>query len=299
MTLRFRAFSWGAIEAVGVDGPAWLAGIVTCDVPASSAEGARWGLLLSKQGKVQAELVLLRPDSSTLQIAVRGGDARAVFEALDHHLVMEDVDLGAVRPVSWAILLGVSAADLPRLAAASLQVCSFPAPFGSETTALVRSEAEPAEFARSLARVASELSDPEWDEVRVELGLPTFGVDYDALDNPHQASLERRAVSWKKGCYLGQEVVFMQDARGKVKRRLVKLSWEPNRTIGPGAVVTTAAGDEVGRVTTVGLGQALARVNAPHFDAGTSLLLGDLPVAVASLDAGLFGRAGAADTVPR
>jgi folate-binding protein YgfZ len=299
MTVRFRAFSWGAIDAVGPDGPGWLSGIVTCDVPASSVGGARWGLLLSKQGKVQAELVLTRPDSSTLQIAVRGGDADQVSTALEHHLVMEDVELGPVRSVSWAVLLGVSSDDLPRLAAASIEVCAFPAPFGSETTALVRSDSEPAQLVQALAQVASELSAQEWDDARVDLGLPTFGVDYDALDNPHQASLERRAVSWQKGCYLGQEVVFMQDARGKVKRRLVKLSWAPGGVTLPGAVVKTAAGEEVGRVTTVGVGQGLARVNAPHFELGTALLVDELPVVVAALDSGLFGRAGAADRVPK
>ena len=67
------------------------------------------------------------------------------------------------------------------------------------------------------------LADDDWPRVRVTHGVGLFGTDYGPSDNPHEAALERRAIAWNKGCYLGQEAVFMQDARGKVKRRLVVL----------------------------------------------------------------------------
>lgn len=299
MTMRFRAFSWDAIDAVGVDAPSWLAGIVTCDLPAKKTDGARWGLLLTKQGKVQAELLLTRESEAALAIAVRGGDAQVVRDVLEHHLVMEDVELGPVRPVAHAILLGVVAAHLPALAARGLELCSFPAPFGDESSALVRWAGDLPGLVFALSEVGVELSARAWDEARVELGLPTFGEDYDLADNPHQASLERRAVSWQKGCYLGQEVVFMQDARGKVKRRLARLGWSREAQLVPGARVTTLAGEDVGQLTTVGVGQGLARLNAPHFEDGTSLLVGQQLVVVAALDAGHFGRAGPAGRVQK
>jgi tRNA-modifying protein YgfZ len=210
---------------------------------------------------------------------------------------MEDVELGPVRPVSYAILLGVAADRLPALAASGVELCSFPAPFGGPTSALVRGAGDVQGLTRALSEVGVELSAQAWDAARVELGLPTFGEDYDLGDNPHQASLERRAVSWQKGCYLGQEVVFMQDARGKVKRRLVRLSWASKVPLVSGARVTTAEGVDVGQVTTVGAGQALARLNAPHFEEGTSLMVGQEQVVVAALDAQPFGGAGATGRV--
>jgi tRNA-modifying protein YgfZ len=304
MTIGFRAHSWDGIEAVGSEAASWLGGIVTGEVPGALDGGATWSLLLSKQGKIQGELVLTRPSEVSVAINVRGGDAAAVRAALDHYLVMEDVELGDVKRASWAILVSAELdfvrqclVDRPRLSALA-------APFGVANTVLVRSELGSSDSGQAgsdqedlraiLAEFADELSPSAWDDARVGLGLPEFGIDYDAADNPHQASLERRAVSWKKGCYLGQEVVFMQDARGKVKRRLVRLVPGESARLAPGDVVTTAEGEEVGRLTTVGVGRALARINAPHFEAGR-LSVGGVPVAIEALDLGLFGRVEPAD----
>jgi folate-binding protein YgfZ len=88
-------------------------------------------------------------------------------------------------------------------------------------------------------------------------------VDFGERDNPHEASLDRIAVSWSKGCYLGQEVVCMQDMRGKVKRRLVALD-------GSGALlggvkpteVLTADGSVAGHVSSVHPGPTGARLLA-------------------------------------
>jgi len=294
MTLGFRALSWDAIDAAGSEAASWLGGIVTGDVPGAVDGGASWSLLLSKQGKIQGELVLTRPSELSVSINVRGGDAAGVRAALDHYLVMEDVELGEVKQATWAILV---AADLEfvrsRLAERAGLSVSL-APFGGTSTVLVRSELEVTELRAVLAEFADDLSPGAWDDARVGLGLPEFGIDYDVGDNPHQASLERRAVSWKKGCYLGQEVVFMQDARGKVKRRLVRVVGASPAELEPGARVTTAQGEEVGRLTTVGAGRALARIDAPHFEAG-GLLVAGIPVAVEALDVGHFGRVGPAD----
>lgn len=290
MTFGFRAFSWNAIDASGRDASTWLGGIVTCDLPARSADGARWGLLLSKQGKIQAELVVTSVGADGLSMAVRGGDASNLRNVLDHHLVMEDVELGPVRAQPWGILVGTTDADVGRLSEAGLDVCSAPAPFGVAGSALVRSQGTYEELVLALSALGVELAEGAWDDARVTMGLPAFGVDYDDSDNPHQASLERRAVSWQKGCYLGQEVVFMQDARGKVKRRLVRLSSAEQGPLTVGASVTSLGGEEVGTITTAGQGQALARVHAPHFEPGSSLLVGALPVTSQALDAGLFGR---------
>jgi folate-binding protein YgfZ len=46
--------------------------------------------------------------------------------------------------------------------------------------------------------------------------VPRFGVDFDDTTYPQEASLEKTAVSFDKGCYLGQEVVCMLEMRGHV-----------------------------------------------------------------------------------
>ncbi len=54
--------------------------------------------------------------------------------------------------------------------------------------------------------------------------MPRFGVDFDDQTLPQEASLERLAVSFNKGCYLGQETVFMLEKRGHAKKRLMRLA---------------------------------------------------------------------------
>ena len=94
-------------------------------------------------------------------------------------------------------------------------------------------------------------------------GLGVFGVDFGERDNPHEASLDRIAVSWTKGCYLGQEVVCMQDMRGKVKRRLVALEGSA-ALLGSAATqeVLAADGSVVGHVSSVHPSASGARVLA-------------------------------------
>lgn len=95
------------------------------------------------------------------------------------------------------------------------------------------------------------LGEQDWLRLRLERGVPELGTDFDGQDRPHEAALERRAVSWTKGCYLGQEVVCMQDMRGKVKRsvRALAVQAPEDAPIGPGAVIVNASGEDVGNVT--------------------------------------------------
>jgi hypothetical protein len=101
--------------------------------------------------------------------------------------------------------------------------------------------------------------------------------------------MERRAVSWTKGCYLGQEAVCMQDMRGKVKRRLVTLAAEGAEPGVGTAVHDEPNGKAVGEVTSVardpttGGWVAIARVGADFSARGTRLsLLDDFAVVVES-----------------
>jgi len=63
-------------------------------------------------------------------------------------------------------------------------------------------------------------------ELRVEAGRPEFGVDMDADTIPLEAGIEHRAISFTKGCYVGQEVIIrvLHRGHGRVARRLVGLN---------------------------------------------------------------------------
>ena len=71
--------------------------------------------------------------------------------------------------------------------------------------------------------------------------MPRFGVDFDDKTYPQEAQLEKVAVSFDKGCYLGQEVVCMLEMRGHVKRKLVPVVLDDGR-----AASARGAGDRRG-----------------------------------------------------
>jgi folate-binding protein YgfZ len=59
-----------------------------------------------------------------------------------------------------------------------------------------------------------------WEQSRIENFWPWFAVDFDDKNLPQELDIDARAISFKKGCYLGQETVARLDALGQVQKRL-------------------------------------------------------------------------------
>lgn len=120
-----------------------------------------------------------------------------------------------------------------------------------------------------------------WEALRLERAVPAFGVDFDDKTYPQEAALEKRAVSFEKGCYLGQEVVCMLELRGHVKRKLASFVVDGTVPIERGAPVTDRDGAEIGKVTsaaespTLSKTVGLAMVKLAQAAVGTELRIGN------------------------
>jgi len=275
----------GTLRVTGPEARTWLNGLVTCDVlPVTEGRGA-FGLALNKQGKIQSEVEIVgMPDG--LLLGVSPGVDRKLAEMLDKFLVMEDAELTvATETYAWADFHGTAAATLAEAAARITGGHAAVIPFtleGGATLVFERSAQLELERFIDHTPALSLASETDWEAFRIEHELGRFGVDFGENDNPHEAALDRRAVSWNKGCYLGQEVVCMQDMRGKLKRRLVALALDSVDAPAAGSPVTTATGEgePVGEVTSAvvspatGKVVALARVRGPYFDRKAALALG-------------------------
>lgn len=254
----------------GPDRKGWLDGLVTCQVTGVSPGAAAYGLLLTKQGKIVSD-VFLADDDSLLYIGLPPGQGAAVRELLERYLVMEDAELSAPEPApAWYVVTGA----LPEPAA--------PMARGALTLGSLKCSLE---VGAALGQGVAQ-SSALW-ALLAEHGLGSFGVDFDQRDNPHEASLDRVAVSWTKGCYLGQEVVCMQDMRGKVKRRLVALAGgsELLSQLGRAGEVTEVLGPD---------GASVGHVTSAHAaSSGETRLLASLAGAVLESQSALtvLGRA--------
>jgi len=107
------------------------------------------------------------------------------------------------------------------------------------------------------ARGAQAISEQAAECVRIERGRPRYGVDIDQSTIPQEAGLNERAVSFTKGCYVGQEPVARMHYKGHPNRHLRGLRL--TRPSAPGAMLATG-GKEVGRVTSSALSPALGAI---------------------------------------
>jgi hypothetical protein len=121
-------------------------------------------------------------------------------------------------------------------------------------------------------------SDADWDELRIRRSLPRFGVDFGDKNYPQEASLEKIAVSFQKGCYLGQEVVCRLEMRGHVIKKIgpIRVQGDPPAA---GAEVRSVEGKVLGSISSTAHGDdhgalALAMVRLDFTEPGTKLDVG-------------------------
>ncbi|WP_433928377.1 folate-binding protein YgfZ [Sorangium cellulosum] len=254
----------GTLIVTGSDRQSWLNGLVTCDLApqkplpagakAAPPAGGAYGLNVVKTGKIFAEVWIVVAADRIYVGALRDRIER-LRESFERYLIMEDAELqDASDEHAWVFAHGPRAADLAaagRAAGAEAAIVDWTGLGGALLVA-----PRPAEGAVVAALLASADAGPvqpttaaAWEVLRVENNVPRFGVDFDEQNFPQEASLEERAVSFNKGCYLGQETVFMLQMRGHAKKRLVQLAVEGEGEVPAGAEIALPDGAAVGEVT--------------------------------------------------
>jgi hypothetical protein len=290
-----RAPELGAIVVTGKDRTSWLNGLLTCDLaPLREGQGA-YGLSVLKSGKILTEVRVVLAPSRVVLGALRDR-IPSLLSHLDKYLIMEDAEArDASGEIGWILAHGphahqfidtareagaeAAAMDMTGLGGAAIAV---PIPEGNTDAVFA---VERALLARAGAHGAV-VSPESWESLRVEIGLPVFRTDYDEQNYPQEASLERLAVSFQKGCYLGQEAVFMLQMRGHVKKRLVPIRVEGTADVLPGTEIALSDGTPVGSITSRAPGPegtdtvALGYVKYKHASSGTALSIEGRPARV-------------------
>jgi folate-binding protein YgfZ len=127
--------------------------------------------------------------------------------------------------------------------------------------------------------------------LRIEAGRPRFGVDLDDTNIVTEGLDD--AVSYTKGCYVGQEIIARIKYRGHVAKKLSGIAFEQTVKVAAGATIKSADGKDIGRITSVtdsprlGRTIALAFLKYDYLATGTKLQIvagdGELPAQVAEL----------------
>ena len=100
-----------------------------------------------------------------------------------------------------------------------------------------------------------------WETLRIEGGVARYGIDIDETNVVTETNLDD-AVSFSKGCYIGQEIIARIKYRGHVAKKLTGLRLDAEVTLERGAKVLSGDDKEIGRVTSATFSPSLGRTIA-------------------------------------
>jgi folate-binding protein YgfZ len=247
------------LRVTGDDRLTWLQGQLTQDVLSLRPGGSAYGLLLHPTGKILADLdVLCRETDLVLVCPHEAMDE--VSAQLERYVMMEDVEL-AQLPGEVIALQGPGATALrgvimdARGADAVFEVDRL-----GHGGLLVLESAHGDEGTGAALLPCVVEAGGDWVSVeaillaRLRAGRPAFGADFGPSVLPQVAGLTRRAVSFTKGCYRGQEPVVMLEHRGSPPKRLVRLEIEAAAALPAGTSLCGADGAPLGAITSAARG---------------------------------------------
>jgi folate-binding protein YgfZ len=264
-TIRHCVQIFDRFSVTGRDAASFLQGMLTNDIVGLAVGSGCYAFQLDPSGHVLADLTVIRtPDA--VEILVESGVGMDVSERLAQYLIMERCRIspvavgcpvatlwgeGAVSAVESLAGSGWNAsqeADHASVAefAPSNRVVRLPIALG----AAFRWWLDSSDLDGALGRLSDlgscQVSDAEFIDWRIACGIPVFGVDFSTSTLAMETGQNDRAIHFRKGCYIGQEIVARIDARGRVRRTMARLELAG---VGEEDAVLLREGKEVGRVT--------------------------------------------------
>mgnify|MGYP006298503671 CR=1 FL=1 len=259
------------IGVTGADAEQLLHNVLTCDITTLPEGVARPGALLTPQGKVMFDFLVGR-DGEGFVIDIDAAQADAFLKRMMLYRLRSKVEFDKrdqmVVAASWNGDSAASQSDSTphlrdeRFAAATVTRAHLPA--GAEI-------GETAPLA-------------QWHRLRIDNGVPESGSDFELGDAfGHDISLDQNGgLDFKKGCYVGQEVVSRMQHRGTARRRVVIATGE-GPLPAPGTEIS-AGGKPAGTLGTVVGDRGLAIVRLDRVsnatDKGEPVVAGELPVSL-------------------
>lgn len=250
------------IRIAGADAEHFLQNLVTTDIEAIGLNEAWPGALLTPQGKILFDFLVWR-DGNAFLIETTAALQEALIRRLSMYKLRAAVEISAVDlpgiTVSWGE--DAAAGDIRdmRFATAGVTLLRRPGQHGDGPAAA-------------------------YHALRILNGIVESGLDFELQDAfPHDVLMDlNRGVSFKKGCYVGQEVVSRMQHRGTARRRVAMVSAE--QPLPETGTVITAGGKPLGQLGTVAGNRGLAIVRTDRVGdalaANTDILAGDAAVSV-------------------
>lgn len=258
VTLSGRAF----LRISGADAETFLQSLITTNLPDLATGEIRPGALLTPQGKILFDFLIYRDGDGAFLIETTDAQRDALLKRLTMYKLRAAVDLATVEGDTVAIAWDAPEAGAPqdgRFAKAGLLLSRRPGTGGEDDPTL-------------------------YDALRIGSGLVEAGQDYALGDAfPHDVLLDLTGgLSFRQGCYVGQEVVSRMQHRGTARRRPVIVTGEAD--LPATGTELLAGGKPIGTLGSVSgtRGLAIVRIDraADAMHGGTPITADGMPVTV-------------------
>jgi folate-binding protein YgfZ len=229
-----RRLDRGVLAVTGADRATWLQGLLTNDVESLTDGQSTYAAYLTPQGRMITDMnVVARGDR--LLLDVPAPLAAALRDKLDGLICSEDVQVADESAHLWVWTVISEGALVDAI-----------------------DETLPAEYGHLPA-----IDIDTFEVIRIERGVPRFLADMNEDTIPLEAGIEDRAISFTKGCYVGQEIIVRVTHRGggRVAKKLVRWIADSSAQVVPLPESKIMAADrEIGRVTSAAFSPGMNRV---------------------------------------
>lgn len=289
----------GRIRVSGSEATMFLNGLITNDV--KSLAQNRWmpAVFPTVQGRLIGAVRVIRGNEPAFLIDTETASHDAVLKTISKFTLAGDFKVADVTTETALLTLqgrgaaeilqkvfeqGVS--DLPENGVVETEWQGVPVTIfrathtGEDGYDIVIDSSRKAEFQQALETAGAQpIGEDTFEILRVEAGIARFGQDIDETNVVPETNLDD-AVSYTKGCYVGQEIIVRIKHRGHPAKKLTGLRFETDQQIEPGAVIRSKENQEIGHVTSAVISPRLGSIGLgyvryEHVGEGTHVVVGD------------------------
>lgn len=244
---------FGMLAVSGEDRAKFLQNFCTNDIKKMQPGDVCEAFFCNVKGRILAlGIILCQPE----QFLILTDASRTEFlhQHLDRYVITEDVTLAISKDVEALLVVGKNEEWVKQLPdTAGLAV--FPWNNGFRPTCwLIGAVDSLVEAVKKCVDEGAIIAGHHAGEIiRISAGYPKYNIDISDENLAQEANRTEQAISFVKGCYLGQEPIARLDAMGHVNRQLERLTYEAETPLPVGSVIRSSAGDEFGTITSSSL----------------------------------------------
>ena len=289
----------GRIRVSGSEATMFLNGLMTNDMKSLAAN--RWmpAVFPTVQGRLIGVVRVIRGGEPSFLIDTETVAHDAVLKTISRFTMAGDFKVSDVTAETALLtvqgqiagevvdkVFETSTSEIPANGVAEVQWQNLPATIirashtGENGFDILVDSSQKAELLQALETAGAQpISEDTLEILRVEAGIARFGIDVDETNVVPETNLDN-AVSYTKGCYVGQEIIVRIKHRGHPAKKLTGLRFETDAQVEPGAIINSTENQEIGRVTSAVISPRLGSIGLgyvryEHLAEGTRVVVSD------------------------